>query len=56
MSVALAGGFFTTSATWEAPNNYHSGSISPRSMTFLFLFGVPETIGYLAEVSLLISK
>ena len=26
MSPALAGGFFTTSTTWEAPNNSYSGS------------------------------
>ena len=25
MSPALAGGFFTTSATWEAPERFHTG-------------------------------
>ena len=32
VSPALGGGFFTTSATWEAPNNRQLNLINPREL------------------------
>ena len=43
MSHALAGGFFTTSATWEAPSvEYSSSIISPCFPVFVKLFPSPK--------------
>jgi len=43
MSPALAGGFFTTSATWEAPKSngsYHKGTINIKIKYFFKKLGV----------------
>ena len=52
MSPALAGRFFTTSATWEIPDNYTS--VQPLSR--VWLFGTPWTTPHQASLSITNSR
>ena len=53
---ASAGGFFTTSAPWEALGGYERKKVKMKSLSHVRLFATPWTVAYQAPLSMEFSR